>query len=67
MPQHLLDPKTPVRRYFEEVANGHKLELADDLFAPDFGAPGPVLEPDAARAALRKHVGRLPGPSFCDR
>jgi steroid delta-isomerase-like uncharacterized protein len=52
MSQPMIDPKIPVRRYFEEVANGHDLELADQLFAPEFGSPGPIVGPDRARAAL---------------
>jgi predicted ester cyclase len=64
MPKRSFDPKIPVRRYFEEVANGHQLELADELFAPDFGAPGPVVGPDAARAALRSMWAAFPDLRF---
>jgi steroid delta-isomerase-like uncharacterized protein len=64
VPHQPLDPKIPVRRYFEEVANGHQLDLADELFAPDFGSPGPVIGPDAARAALRSMWAAFPDLSF---
>jgi predicted ester cyclase len=53
MPGRSPDPRIPVRRYFEEVADGHRLEVADELFAPEFGSPGTVTGPEAARAALR--------------
>jgi len=64
VPRHPLDPKTPGRRYFEEVANERRLELADELFAPDFGSPGPLLGPDAARAALRSMWAAFPDLHF---
>ena len=64
MSRRSLDPKTPVRRYFEEVANGHRLELAGELFAPDFGSPGSVTGPDAARAALRGMWSAFPDLHF---
>jgi predicted ester cyclase len=64
MSESSFDPRIPVRRYFEEVANGHRLELADELFAPDFGSPGPVVGPDAARAALRSMWAAFPDLRF---
>jgi predicted ester cyclase len=64
MPESSFDPRIPVRRYFEEVANGHRLELADELFAPEFGSPGPVVGPDAARAALRSMWAAFPDLHF---
>ncbi len=64
MPQYPLDPKMPVRRFFEEVANQHRLELADELFAQDFGSPGPLAGPDAARAALRSMWAAFPDLHF---
>jgi predicted ester cyclase len=64
MPDRSFDPRIPVRRYFEEVANDHQLELADELFAPDFGSPGPVVGPDAARAALRSMWAAFPDLHF---
>jgi predicted ester cyclase len=30
------DPKSIVQRYYEEVANQRKLEVADEIIAPDF-------------------------------
>lgn len=64
MPEQSLDHKVPVRRYFEEVANGHQLELADELFAPEFGSPGSVTGPDAARAALKSMWAAFPDLRF---
>jgi predicted ester cyclase len=64
MPKQRLDPKTPVRRYFEEVANDRMLDRADELFAPEFGSPGPVVGPDAARAALRSMLAAFPDLQF---
>ena len=64
MSQQPLDPRIPVRRYFEEVADGRRLELADELFAPDFGSPGPVVGPEVARAALRSMWAAFPDLTF---
>jgi predicted ester cyclase len=64
MSQQSPDPKIPVRRYFEDVANGRRLELADELFAPDFGSPGPIVGPDRARAALRSMWAAFPDLRF---
>ena len=38
--------------------------MADELFAPEFGSPGPVVGPDAARSALRSMWAAFPDLRF---
>jgi predicted ester cyclase len=57
-------PAAVVRRYFEEMANGHNLDLADELFSPDFGAAGAHHGPDVARAALEGMWAAFPDLHF---
>lgn len=45
--------KAIVRRYFEEVCDAGRLEIADELFTDDFGAPGKIRGPEAAKRAAQ--------------
>jgi predicted ester cyclase len=56
--------KSLVRRYFEEVCNAGRLQVADELFSDDFGSPGGIRGPEAARRAAQAMRTALPDVHF---
>ncbi|MFI5041936.1 MAG: ester cyclase [Acidimicrobiales bacterium] len=56
--------KAIVRRYFEEVCDAGRLEIADELFTEDFGAPGGIRGPEAAKRAARDLRDAFPDIRF---
>ncbi len=56
--------KALVRRFFEEVYNANRLDLCDELFAPEFGAEGGLRGPDRARRAVTHLRSAFPDLHF---
>lgn len=57
------DPETLIRRIYEEIINQKRIELVDELFAPDYvdhGPTGDLPGPDAFRATLRGWLAAVP-------
>ena len=55
-----------VRRYFTELWNKGKLELADELIAPAFGGEdGVVSGPEAAKMYVSSYRSAFPNIHFC--
>ncbi len=61
--------KAVVRRFLEEVFGGGNLELADELFAPDYvlhdpGVPGEVHGPEGMKQYMSMYRSAYPDTHF---
>ena len=55
--------KTLVKRFFDEIVNGRKLAVIDEIIHPEYinhGFPFPAKGPDAMRAITEMIVGAFP-------
>jgi predicted ester cyclase len=59
------DPKSVVRRYYEEVANQRKLDVADEIIAPDFKL-FPDSEPPFGPEGVKQFISWLIIDTFPD-
>lgn len=46
-----------VRRFFEEICNGRRAEVADEIIAPEYVSHGPQAPPAAGPEGVRERVG----------
>lgn len=60
--------KATVRRYFEEVCNGRRFDVADEIFAADFGSNSPhqhgLSGPERAIHAFQRMLTAFPDIRF---